>query len=163
MNDSKIEVHKDLTQYDINNMFVKACRENDLSTVEYLLTSSEIPIHAQINAKDTYGSVGLCAAIASRSTEVAKFLITSPKLRDKADIHINDESPFYYSVINENKELIELFIFELNIEKTELIINYMADFDDNGYAEKLFAMRELAQELEKNLLTTGKIQRPVKV
>lgn len=163
MNDPKIEVYKNLSQNDINDIFVKACRDNDLPTVEYLLTSSEIAIRAEINAKDAFGSVGLCAAIASRSTEVAKFLMTSPKLSDKADIHINDESPFYYSVVNENKDLIELFIFDLNIEKTKLIIDYMADFDDDGYAEKLFAMRELTQELEKNLSTTGKIQRPMKV
>jgi DNA polymerase elongation subunit (family B) len=163
MSSEKSDFYKHLLQADINNKFVQACRDNSLSTVEYLLTSSEIPINAQINEKDTHGSVGLCAAIASRSTEVAKFLMTSTKLKEPANIHIQEDSPFYFSVINENKELIQLFVFELKIEKTQIIIDYMKDFDDNGYAEKMFSIRELSTELDRDLKDYGKNKKVLKV
>jgi hypothetical protein len=151
MDDKYYEIYKNSSQKQINNALVCACRMNDFSTVEYLLTSSSIPFNAQIDAKDDEFSIALCAAVASHNNEIVKYLLTSPNLKQQADIHVANDSSFTFALIGNNKELMDLFIIELNIEKTDYIIDSLDSLDDDGYAQKLFDVRELNQELSKNL------------
>jgi hypothetical protein len=157
MSELKYDSYKTLSQKQINDTFINACRMNDIDTVDYLLTSDQLRFNAQIN-ESSEGSIGLCAAISNRSDEVAKFLLSSPKLKNHADVHIQDDKPFGFCLINGNKNFIHFLIFEHNIMKTKSIIEKMEMFDDDGYADKLFTLRELNQSLYTNMKCNNKIK-----
>jgi hypothetical protein len=158
MPNSKYDIYKDLSQHEINKIFIDACRIDDIETVDYLLTSDQLQFNAEINKESEEGSVGLCAALASSSHTVAKFLLSAPKLKKHADVHIQDDKPFAFCLMAGKKDFIHFLIFEYNIVKTKSIIEKIEMFDDDSYAEKLFTARELNQGLYTNLKNANRLK-----
>lgn len=55
MNDKNLE-QKAKNQTEVNKIFLKACMNDDIDMVKYLLNSKEIPINAQLNINKITGA-----------------------------------------------------------------------------------------------------------
>jgi hypothetical protein len=157
------EKYVNCSQKDINELFIIACRNNDLKQVELLLTSQDIPFNAQINMPDNTGCFGICVASGMGRTNIVKFLATSPKLNEKADIHIDNDNAIISAIFSGNNDLIKFFIIDMNIEKTKNIQEAMEEFDEDNYAKKLFEMRELNKHLNQTLSISEQPNKKIKI
>ena len=75
-----------LEQKDLNYHFAQYCAAGDLYYVDYLLTSPDLKIHADINHITQDESNCLIKACEAKSLEVVKFLTSSAKLSKQIDI-----------------------------------------------------------------------------
>lgn len=77
----------DNEQEELNYKLMLACKSGDLEHVKYLLTSSELDIHASINIDDdTKRDSPLAEACWCGHLDVVEYLLTSSDLEEKADI-----------------------------------------------------------------------------
>jgi hypothetical protein len=83
---------------------------------------------------------------ANDNSIVIKHFFTTPKLKDVLDL----TSTFKEASRHQNHDLLSFFIFELNIDKTEDIAEFM-EKDNNEKARKMFKIRELNDSLMQNL------------
>ena len=87
--------------------------------------------------------------------ERIKYVLHSPDLREHADIHAHYDSGFGYAAQFGHTEVVEYFIFDMNIEKTKFITaNLKPKHKDK--IENMFRLRDLNAKLEEDL-TVSKI------
>jgi len=77
-----------LMQNWINASLLTACENGHVNVVDFLLTSKDLPILADINAYD--GKI-LYKTAEKGNLEVIKYLLTSPNLKTNVDIHTKDD------------------------------------------------------------------------
>lgn len=111
----------------------------------------------------------LISACYAGNLEAVKYLLTSPELNIRPDIHMKRDSPFYFSLFQKHLDVIEYLIFELNIEKTQNITDYLNSPDkemDNAIINKAkfwFEKKDLNQSLNKNLVINIKNKQITKI
>ena len=86
------EQYKKLNQEELNDLFINACKNDNLDIVKYLLTSSELTEHADIHAINDEGFIWACDR---DDLEVVKCLIIDMSI--EKTIHIE-------TYLNENKD-----------------------------------------------------------
>lgn len=165
---NKKDLYANHSQDDINQEFIVACRIGDLEAVDYFLTSSEIPFNAEINMPEKNGFVALSVACSRNRVDVVKFLANSSKLKQKANLHIQDDAAFNSAIIAENLEIINFFIFDMAIDKSkniETILQMYGDYSmSSKYAIEAFRIRDLKNELQDSLKPhCNKINKSLKV
>lgn len=193
LNPSLCEQFKDLSEEKLNKQLqklcTKSCTEEKIEKIKYLLSSAELPIHADINAnrninwacqvgslefikyillspelekKADYNSVSRCSTMHER-LDVLKYILTSP---DFPDINLQEkmESSFMGGVFLHKTKVIEFLIFEMNIKKSPTIEKILINnvYIDKA-VEKMFEKRELHQNLESNLPSNMETQRKIKL
>lgn len=81
------------------------------------------------------------------------YLLNSNRMKNKADIHANKDEGFKLAFIYGRFNILEYFIFELNIEKSKVIQEYLdlkhhhEDFYFNEKVKSMFILKE-HQKLE---------------
>jgi ankyrin repeat protein len=140
----------DLLQRRLNDALINACELNDLERVKFLLTSNQLPIHAQINYKDSDGIDAIITASKNNHTRIVKYLLSSSDLQEHSNIHSADDLPLFFALIYSNNELLSFYIKDMNIERNENVEKHLKQYM-NAFIEKLL----LAQELN-NILTVCK-------
>lgn len=92
--------YTEMDQDELNLEFQLACM-GDLEVVKYLLTSSELENHAEIDCGGDYGNhTGLINAIVTKKKDIIEYLCTSSTLTKQAVIMENTEemySPFVFA------------------------------------------------------------------
>ena len=86
--------------------------------------------------------------------EVVKYLLTSPNLKEHADIHADNDSGFSLACANGQLEIVKFLILDMSIEKTKHIEDYLNKNQDNKCVKEaieLFKIREFNQKLNANL------------
>ena len=122
-----------------------------------LSNSSKIPIHK-------YGSSLLITAVRENQYEVVEFLLSNNKLKNHIDIHQQNDLAFKYTVKNNNEKLLEFFIFDMNIQITKDIEEFLLiDLPSNQIAKRMFAARDLNDVLEKELHSDNIYKNKVKL
>jgi ankyrin repeat protein len=82
------EEFKDTTHYQKNNAFLGACIDGDLEKIKYLLTSSELSDHANIDVTDSESDYnGYLYACRFGWLDIVQYLLTSPELKYHQNIH----------------------------------------------------------------------------
>jgi hypothetical protein len=76
-----------LPQHELNSLLGQAAFNNDLEIMKYLLTSSELNQHAEINSNYNI----LACICANGDLETLRYVLTSPDLKEHANIHLDDE------------------------------------------------------------------------
>lgn len=80
------DIHEDKD----NALFI-ACASSNMTMIDFLLTSPDLPENSNINAVSSNGQTPLICACRSGDINIVKMLLTNNKLKEKADIHaIND-------------------------------------------------------------------------
>ena len=86
--------------------------------------------------------------------EVVKYLLTSPDLKEHADIHADNDEGFIWACVNGYLELVKYLILDMSIEKTKHIEDYLNKNQDNKCVKEaieLFQIRDFNQKLNANL------------
>ena len=88
--------------------------------------------------------------------EVVKYLLTSPDLKEHADIHARSDDGFRSACRNGHLEVIKYLIIDMNIEKTHYIETYLnknknKDNENVQQAIELFNTRDLHHQLNENI------------
>jgi hypothetical protein len=145
----------------IDEGFLGACMipgKKGLELVKYLLTSKELTRHADINVDDGQGFIIACN---KGNLELVKYLTASPELNKHINPHSKHDLGFRLALQNAytnepgSMEILNYLIFELNLEKTKLITQYLDVKDDLAIQiNKFFDMRDLNRELNKELILT---------
>lgn len=147
--------YQDLHPYDLDQSLIEACEASNMDLIKYLLTSPDLTRHADINTR-SHGEKGLPLrdAFYRKDFDLAKYLLTSPDLKEHADIHIADDDIFRAAFFRKNIDTLEYLIFDykINCSNTMNIVLYNSKNTEYKnmaeYVEKLFAMRELNQDLK---------------
>lgn len=144
---------KNSNENELNVALMTSCRCGNLEEVKYILTSPELEIHAN---PQSFNHAGFNLACSQGYLEVVQYMLTSPDLKVHANIHANEQdyihTPFVHAMNAANRnqlDIIHYFVFDLNIEKTKYIEEYLKYFP-NSYIENLFVVRELDKELPIN-------------
>ena len=86
--------------------------------------------------------------------EVIKFLLTSPELKEHADIHARSDLGFKWACGEGRLEVVKCLIIDMNIDKTNYIETYLNENKDNKYVQQaieLFNTRDLHHQLNENI------------
>ena len=86
--------------------------------------------------------------------EVVKYLLTSPDLKEHANIHAQDDLGFRWACARGHLEVVKFLILDMSIEKTKHIEDYLNKNQDNKCVKEaieLFKIREFNQKLNANL------------
>jgi ankyrin repeat protein len=143
MENELYEKYKGLSQDDLDEEFIQACKLGDLNAVTYLLTSKELPINADISAQRNQGIISACLY---DQLEIIRFLLTSPLLSEHSDVHVNNEIVFKSACIQGRDSIVAFLINEMQIPQNDEINDYFKTWP-HPYAEKLFLQRDLHIEL----------------
>lgn len=100
--------------------------------------------YKDLNQEDLNNQFVLCCS--SGDLNAAKYLLTSSDLKEKADLHNNDDWSFLWAYKNEHLEILRFLIFDMNIEKTNNIKKFLRN-EPNKDVEKMFELRELKEQL----------------
>ncbi len=129
----------------IDSFLIKSCQNNNLSLVKYLITSEDLDVHPSEKAQSE-NSLRWCLG----NIELVRYLIQSPDLKKKPSIHFGKDFLFRQACYVENKEVLQFLILECDIQKTEDMMEYLAQYPCSE-AEKLFKLRSLNKSLSANL------------
>jgi ankyrin repeat protein len=96
---------KDLSQDEVNQEFLNACKYKNLETIRYLLTTTELKFNADINIKKGYA---LQLACEGGDLAIVKYLINSPELKEHIIINENIDEGFLEACMHEGNKGFEL-------------------------------------------------------
>lgn len=144
-------------------MLIKACEGGSIEVVRYLLTSSELTDHANINTRD---EMPLCTAYKNDHLELIHYLLTSPELIKHANVYNEDNNIFNKAIQDSNIKIIDYLIFDYKIKKNHKIEYYIdeLEIEENNIAiiEK-FKKRDLIEKLEQELKNDNKHNNKIKL
>jgi hypothetical protein len=143
---------KSHSQEDLDNAFICACDEGDITKAKYLLTSEELKKNANIHAQNDLAFHICCLHMHNKkkNLKILDFLVTSSELEENVSIHAIDDFAFHRALVFEAFEILHHFIFDLNIDRTPKINKYLSDHP-NKKIESLFALRDLNEKLNNEL------------
>ena len=98
--------------------------------------------------------------------EVVKYLLTSPDLKEHADIHARSDDGFRSACRNGHLEVIKYLIIDMNIEKTHYIETYLNKNKDNENVQQaieLFNTRDLHHQLNENIKDNKEKVKKIKI
>lgn len=154
MNNAELfEEFSGLSQHQLNNNFQVGCVNGEFERVKYLLASPDLSTHAEINFLNHNG---LKCACMHGHIEIVKYLLTSPDLKEHGNIYAGEALAFKYVCMEDNLELKEYIIFDYKIQRNDDINKYLEDFP-NELIEKMFAMRELNEQMNKDLFVNDNV------
>jgi hypothetical protein len=113
MNDSNVEFYKSLWQDSFNFEFTAACRKGRFDEIRSILNHPELKKRVQFSYND-YEC--LTDAAFYRSTEIVKYLTSSPELTDHIDIQVKSNYALKISCENGNLELIKYILTDQNLK-----------------------------------------------
>lgn len=117
---------KDLSQLWLDEAFKKACKDNDLDKVKFLLTSPRLEKHANIHYRDYQGFIFACIC---GHLEIVKYLMTSPDLTFHASVHSDSGQGLISASKGGHLELVKYLLTSPDLdEHADIHANYDAVF-----------------------------------
>lgn len=143
--------------YSINSGFLMASAAGNIEVMKYLINNCEVDSNTK--------NYGLKVAVETNKIDSVKYLLTSPELKEHANIYYDGENIFKEAnllrIVGKDSTILEYLIFDFKIEETDEIKAYLQR-DSNPVVENMFKLRQLNKELEKELtnksLTSHKVK-----
>jgi hypothetical protein len=142
----ELKLHADI-HADEDEPLRNACKFGHLDIVKYLVASPEIKEHACPQHPD---NIFIYSAYDNNRVEIIKYLLGSPEVINKPDIHINNDETFIYCTQYKVYDIVNCLIFDLNIEKTNNINEFLTNHPDEKITS-WFNLRDLNKELNESL------------
>lgn len=127
------EIYKNYNGASLNSELRIACEKNNMPLVEFLLTSTNTK-KADIEAQNGYP---ISAAAFNGSIELLNFLLNSPSLEVKADIHSNFDNCFKVACHQNQLEILKFLILTQKIELTKQISLFLNRYKDSSIKETI--------------------------
>jgi ankyrin repeat protein len=143
----------------LKNAFLAACMNGHLDIVKYLATSTELKENADIHADS---ELPFIIASSHANLNIVEYLLFSKELKDNVDIHAQNDKIIKMVISYNRKETIDYLIFDLNIPKSEHIVEFLKS-KPNKYVENMFNMRELNKGLKADLPVNNNINKKIKL
>lgn len=145
--------YKKLNQGQLNKKYHQACLNGYIKVVKYLLTSSELTLHAKICQNNYYGFRLACEG---GHLNIMQYLLTSPELLKHADIHANNDLGFIAACEFERIDIVKYLVFQQHIPLTVYIQKFLTESKnqnayDNEKILKLFEIRDTYLDLNNSL------------
>jgi hypothetical protein len=137
-------------------LFMYAFENNHLDVVEYLLNS---PKAENIKNESIKSGQLLKNACAYGNLDAIKFVFNAPQLKDKIDIHVNKDDCFRILARQNKEEILNYFIFELELNRTKYIDNYLK-VNQRKDIDSMFEARDLQKELNNELKDNKSEKKP---
>lgn len=134
----------------IQKQFDDACINDDTITIMKLF-SNDSKSYPNIHNKDDNAIKWACE---NNNLELIKFFLTSPQLKEHANFHASEDTPFRILMACGYVDIIEYLIFDYGIRLTEHIkkaLDGEREILDLYYIDNMFAKRELHELLQSNL------------
>src|SRR5579875_483304 len=119
LNSEKITING---EFEGNLLFMYAFENNHLNVVDYLLHSSKVEDIKKQSIKSGQLLKNVCAY---GNLNTIKYLFNLPELKDKLDIHVEKDECFRILATKNKMDVLAYLIFDLEIEKTEYINNFL--------------------------------------
>lgn len=103
---------------DIDNQFINTCANGDLARARYLLTSSKLLVHANIQAED---NLALFKVSIGNYVELAEYLLTSNELGVHADIHAGKDHALSIACCYGNLEMVEFYLTSAKLKEHSIL------------------------------------------
>jgi hypothetical protein len=94
--------------------------------------------------------------------DLAKYIINNPKLNQHIDISEDKNNYFRTACSFDHFDIVEYFIFELNLPKTDDIIDFIEKMDFPN-VEEMFKKRDLHNELQLELGNQVSFNKKIKI
>lgn len=143
INSPQIEKTNQYSTYEILQCYFKACDKGYLSMIQYVLGLDRI--HEDKNYKK-YCDIAFRVACHYSYLDIARYVLTSPDLKESANIHTKNDSVIIDAIKKNNEKIVNFLIFEMNIGLTKHIQEVIEEKPD---IMKLFEVRELNNKLNK--------------
>jgi hypothetical protein len=134
-----------VTQYSINQEFLKFCYNGNIEKATALLNSTT----AKFTPDERTVNQAVIEVYFHNKINVMKYLLTSTELSKKPDLNYKNSLLFRAIYADKNYDLLNYLIFELNIEKTARIIEEIEQNPDPKVSA-MFTNKELNSELVLN-------------
>lgn len=142
----KLNIQK-MNQEQLNDEFINQCRDGDIETIKYLLTSPDLEKHAEIHSKNDFGIMNACV---HQKLKIVDYLLKSSELKEHANIHVRNDVIFKNACHHNRWNIIEYFIFDYQIDKTKEIEKYLVKQNKINILN-MFDKRELEKRIQKDL------------
>jgi len=154
----KLNKHADI-HYKNDRGLHFACENEHKDMVHYLLTSPELKEHADIQSDNNYV---LLFYFNCENLEMLRYILSSPELKKHADITNHYENIFMDACEDNNLNILNFLIVEMKMNQNDVINKYL-EKRPNIHAKHMFYMRELHQDLEKELYSDKIHEKKIKL
>jgi ankyrin repeat protein len=142
----------DLKQHSFINIeddypFQLAAMNGHFEVVRYLAASPELKTHSNVTNAN---NVAFQYACQKGHVDIVEYLLTSTELKEHPDIYAKNDDGLKLACINSQLEVLRYLVFDFNLQRTE-IINKKLNLYANEEIEKLFKLREVHDNLERDL------------
>lgn len=103
-----------LNYFDLHLKIFDACKEGNLDTVEYLLTTKFLIFKTDINWRDDFF---VTTAYSNKHNDIVKFLLSSPKLKKHANIHAQDDMLLIHACATDDVDMIEFLLTSSDLKE----------------------------------------------
>lgn len=133
----------------ILNGIAYAADSGQLESLRYFLTSPEVNPNDRPSIENGQNRA-FKQAVINNQLNIVQYVLTSPELEKHADIHIDNDVGFDTASQFKYLDILEYFIFDLNIKKTAYIEESLTRYPDK-VVSNYFEMRDLNSDLNKKL------------
>jgi len=140
-------------QFSINKSFAEACSKGNLKKIKAFMDSN----NSNIKVDQEGMNKALIMAFMFNKLKVIVYLLTSPDLSIKADVHHKNDIFFRLAYDDNNCQILDYLIDEFKIEKTPRIIEEIKN-NPNSTIENKFIIRDLYKDLPINELKNKKLK-----
>jgi ankyrin repeat protein len=146
MNTELFELFSEMDQWELDQHFNDACRENNLEQIQYLLTSPDLEIHADIRNNE---NLGFRLACKEGNLQIVKYLLTSPEIMVRPDIRSRNDYGLKTACSNKHYDMLR-FLIEDGYSFEEKDANYDIAFKAAFNFRRPEAIQFLIYELDIN-------------
>jgi hypothetical protein len=128
-------------------IFNTTCFKGNIDIFEYLINSSNITSYHQINVGQSHFEL----AYGNNNLELTQLILMNNQYNKNIDVHANNDKAFFTIIGNKDFELLNFLIFNYDIKITPHINSILEEFDNDGQIKKLFELREINKQLNKEI------------
>jgi len=141
---------KPFIYYGNDSILTVASSNGHIPVVEYLLNFNDYGIPVLVD-------YSLIKSFLHNQLDLAKFLLDSDSIPYKPNIHAKEDYIFRELIIAKNKEILTYLIFDMEIDKTKSINEYLNQnhYNLNDFVSEVkgwFDTRELKRQLNRDLI-----------
>lgn len=157
----KTQLGAEPTIYQEQSAYLVACDEGKTQIIDKFF-KNWLTHPSQQKDNPQVWEYGFSAAYTSENEKAMKFFLQNPDMQPYADIHLENDNCFINSFKVHRKDLLEMLILDLNIEKTPAIEDFLENPDtrdkfgkqykiDKNEINELFEKRDFKNNIENNL------------
>lgn len=139
-----------------------ACNEGHFEMVKYLLASPDLKEHSNITVDQLYYAIKL------EHYDIVDYLLISPDLKKNPTLNMDEDYIFKQTCEYADMKTMQYLIYDLDIKKTKELNKYLEKSTGRpgrlvSEAKKMFELRDINKQLNKDLLDNQEFKKKPKI